>query len=104
MERDVISLDEIEEAAAPVDTVENPTEESVLENDVVEEVGEALGVTYQDDETLQAGAKETERDLHRWELDPASAEDYIERTHKHTEGPAGEILHMTHNGHTPHTK
>ena len=94
MERDVISLDEIEEKTAVVDTVENPTEESALENDVVDEVGQALGVTYQDDEALQAGGKETERDRHRWELDPASAEDYVERTHNRTDGPAGLIRHM----------
>ena len=98
MERDVISLDEIQE---PV--TETPDEESALDNEV-DELGAAVGLTYQDDEALRAGAKENERDAHRWELDPASAEDYVERTHHHAEGPAGEILHMTHNGRVPHVK
>lgn len=49
------------------------------QNDV-EENGQALGVTYQDDETLRVGEKERERDRHRWELDPASSDDYSDRT------------------------
>ena len=96
MEREIISLEEVEEAA------EVPTEEAALEADVVDEVGEAIGLTYQADESLRIGEKETERDQHRWELDPASAEDYVERTHQRTDGPAGEVLHMTHRGHIPH--
>lgn len=46
---------------------------------VVEEIGAALGVEYQDDEELKGAVKIEERDHHRWELDPASAEDYKER-------------------------
>jgi uncharacterized protein DUF6335 len=53
---------------------DNPTPDQ----DVVEEIGAALGVTYQDDEELKASEKIIERDRHRWELDPASAEDYNE--------------------------
>jgi Family of unknown function (DUF6335) len=53
---------------------DNPTPDQ----DVVDEIGAALGVTYQDDEELKASDKITERDKHRWELDPASAEDYNE--------------------------
>jgi hypothetical protein len=45
----------------------------------VEEIGKALGVTYADDEELKAGEKERDRDKHRWELDPASADDYNDR-------------------------
>lgn len=45
----------------------------------VQEMGEAMGVTYADDEELKAGEKERSRDKHRWELDPASADDYQER-------------------------
>jgi Family of unknown function (DUF6335) len=45
----------------------------------VEEMGEALGVTYADDEELKAGEKERSRDKHRWELDPASSDDYQDR-------------------------
>jgi hypothetical protein len=88
MERDVISLDEIKEPVA-----EAADEESALDNEV-DELGIALGLTYQDDEALRAGGKEEERDRHRWELDPASAEDYVERTHQHADGPAGVIRHM----------
>ena len=49
------------------------------EQNEVEEIGKALGVTYADDEPLRAGEKELERDKHRWELDPASSDDYQER-------------------------
>ena len=45
----------------------------------VQEMGEALGITYADDEELKAGEKERGRDKHRWELDPASSEDYKDR-------------------------
>ncbi len=51
---------------------DNPTPDQ----DIVDEIGAALGVTYQDDEELKAADKIIERDRHRWELDPASAEDY----------------------------
>jgi uncharacterized protein DUF6335 len=42
----------------------------------VEEMGQALGVSYEDNEELKASDKVVERDKHRWELDPASADDY----------------------------
>ena len=42
-------------------------------------IGASMGITYADDETLKVGEKERSRDLHRWELDPASSEDYRER-------------------------
>jgi hypothetical protein len=47
---------------------------------VVEDVGRALGVEYKDGEELKAADKVESRDRHRWELDPASSEDYPERT------------------------
>ena len=50
----------------------NPTPDQ----SVVEELGEALGVTYQDNEPLRVGDKVADRDRDRWELDPASAEDF----------------------------
>jgi uncharacterized protein DUF6335 len=53
----------------------NPTPDQ----DIVEEIGEALGVTYQDDEPLAMDEKLAKRDEQRWELDPASSEDYLER-------------------------
>lgn len=50
------------------------------ENNDVDNIGQAMGVTYQENEELKAGEKERSRDQHRWELDPASSEDYQERT------------------------
>lgn len=44
--------------------------------DVVDEIGRALGVEYADDEELQGGAEIAERDTHRWELDPSSKDDF----------------------------
>jgi hypothetical protein len=52
---------------------------STPDQNVVEELGDALGISYQIDEELHCGVKEEARDLHRWELDPASSEDYRER-------------------------
>jgi len=49
------------------------------DQDVVDELGRAAGVTYAADEPLRLEEKEAERDDERWELDPASAEDYEER-------------------------
>jgi hypothetical protein len=49
------------------------------DQDVVEEIGRAAGVTYQDNEPLKFGEKAAERDRARWELNPASSEDYQER-------------------------
>ena len=54
---------------------DNPTPDQ----DIVEDIGKALGVTYDDSEELKGSDKVVERDKHRWELDPASAEDYKER-------------------------
>lgn len=45
----------------------------------VDDIGRAMGVTYADDEELKVGEKERSRDKHRWELDPASSDDYNER-------------------------
>ncbi len=42
---------------------------------VVEDLGIALGIEYADDEPLDTVGKLRRRDEHRWELDPASAED-----------------------------
>jgi hypothetical protein len=49
------------------------------DNNQVEDIGAAMGVTYADDEPLKVGEKERERDRHRWELDPASSDDYKDR-------------------------
>lgn len=52
---------------------------------VVEEIGEALGLTYQDNEPLHTTDKVEERDRRRWELDPASSEDYSDRVNREGE-------------------
>jgi hypothetical protein len=54
---------------------DNPTPDQ----EVVDEIGKALGVEYQDSEELRGSDKVAERDKHRWELDPASSEDYRNR-------------------------
>ncbi|MDQ3419177.1 MAG: DUF6335 family protein, partial [Acidobacteriota bacterium] len=54
---------------------DNPTPDQ----DRVDDIGKALGVTYEDNEELKASDKIAERDRHRWELDPASSDDYKER-------------------------
>lgn len=47
--------------------------------DIVDEIGKALGVQYEDNEELKGEKKISDRDKKRWELDPASAEDYEDR-------------------------
>ena len=54
---------------------DNPTPDQ----EVVDEIGKALGVEYDDNEELKGSDKIVERDKHRWELDPASSEDYKNR-------------------------
>jgi hypothetical protein len=54
---------------------DNPTPDQ----DRVDDIGRALGVEYQDNEELRAADKISDRDKHRWELDPASSEDYPDR-------------------------
>ena len=54
---------------------DNPTPDQ----DVVDEIGKSLGLIYEDSEELQGANKITERDKHRWELDPASSEDFEDR-------------------------
>jgi hypothetical protein len=55
---------------------DNPTPDQ----DIVDEIGRAVGIEYQDTEELKGAAKLEERDRRRWELDPASAEDFQERS------------------------
>jgi hypothetical protein len=51
---------------------DNPTPDQ----DRVDDIGKALGVTYQDNEELQGGDEIGDRDAKRWELDPASSDDW----------------------------
>ena len=53
---------------------DNPTPDQ----DIVDDIGKALGVQYEDNEELKSEKKISDRDKKRWELDPASAEDYNE--------------------------
>jgi hypothetical protein len=46
------------------------------DQDVVDQLGEAVGLTYQDNEPLDTEKKVAKRDDRRWELDPASSEGY----------------------------
>lgn len=55
------------------------------DQDVVDELGEAVGLTYEDNEPLHTTEKVEERDRHRWELDPASSEDYNDRVNREGE-------------------
>jgi len=54
---------------------DNPTPDQ----DRVDDIGKALGVQYEDNEELKAADKIAQRDKHRWELDPASSDDYQDR-------------------------
>ena len=52
---------------------------STPDQDIVDDIGKALGVQYEDNEELKPADKVAERDKHRWELDPASSDDYKDR-------------------------
>jgi hypothetical protein len=54
---------------------DNPTPDQ----DIVDEIGRSLGLEYNDNEELKGADKVEARDRHRWELDPASSEDYNDR-------------------------
>lgn len=54
---------------------DNPTPDQ----DIVDDIGKAVGVQYQDNEELKGEKKLLERDKHRWELDPASSDDWEDR-------------------------
>jgi hypothetical protein len=58
----------------------NPTPDQ----DRVDEIGASVGITYEDNEPLKFGEKAAERDRNRWELNPASAEDYQQRRNDET--------------------
>jgi hypothetical protein len=54
---------------------DNPTPDQ----DIVDDIGKAVGIEYQDNEELKGADKLEKRDRKRWELDPASSEDWDER-------------------------
>ena len=54
---------------------DNPTPDQ----DIVDDIGRAVGLQYEDNEELKGEKKVADRDRKRWELDPASSEDYNDR-------------------------
>jgi hypothetical protein len=54
---------------------DNPTPDQ----DIVDDIGRAVGVQYNDNEELKGERKIADRDKHRWELDPASSDDWEDR-------------------------
>ena len=54
------------------------------DQDLVDEIGEAAGLTYKDYEPLDSDKKVLDRDRNRWELNPESATDGEE--HEEDEG------------------
>jgi len=55
------------------------------DENVVEEIGEEVGVTFEAGEPLRPIEKVGDRDRERWELDPASSEDYEQRVREDLE-------------------
>jgi hypothetical protein len=53
---------------------------STPDQDIVDEIGEAAGLNYRDDEPLDSDKKILDRDRNRWELNPESADDGAEDT------------------------
>ena len=49
------------------------------DQEIVDELGEAMGVGYLSGEPLHTTEKVEARDEHRWELDPASSEGFVGR-------------------------
>ena len=54
---------------------DNPTPDQ----DIVDDIGRAVGIEYQDNEELKSEEKVAKRDRNRWELDPASSDDWDDR-------------------------
>jgi hypothetical protein len=73
------------------------------DQDIVDEIGRAVGVTYEEGEPLRVGEKEHERDEHRWELNPASAEDFGSRSTEFARA-AEPILTMHHRDRYKHSE
>jgi len=77
---------------------ETPGGDNPMPNqDRVDDIGRALGVKYADEEELVGSDRIIERDRHRWELDPASAEDFGERIEPEIE-PEAEVEHEDEEG------
>jgi hypothetical protein len=57
------------------------------EQNVVDELGQAVGLTYSDDEPLNTEEKIAQRDRERMEFDPVTSEDYEERLREEFDEP-----------------
>lgn len=62
---------------------QNPTPDQ----SIVDEEGEAVGITYNDDEPLHTTDKLNKRDQNPWELNPASSPDFSERVKEEFNAP-----------------
>jgi hypothetical protein len=60
---------------------------STPDQDIVDDLGVAMGTEMRDREDFYGNDKYSQRDAKRWDLDPASSEDYSDRR----EGPAHSI-------------
>jgi uncharacterized protein DUF6335 len=60
------------------------------DQDVVDELGEAVGLTYKDDEPLEGEEKIRERDRNRWELNPESVGEDDDENEDELENPVEE--------------
>ena len=67
-----------DQAASGEETVGGST--PTPDQDLVDEIGRAAGVSYDDAEPLDMSEKLERRDDERWELHPASSEDFGERS------------------------
>lgn len=85
-------------ARLDVESWEQLADEELMAADAIEDVAvEDFGIVYEDWEELRFGeGRELERDQHRWELDPASAEDFPERNRGWRTGPALRWRHFGH--------
>jgi Family of unknown function (DUF6335) len=74
-----------DQAAGGEETVggSNPTPDQ----DLVDEIGRAVGVDYEDAEPLDMTGKVERRDEQRWELHPASSEDFAARNESYDVEP-----------------
>ncbi len=57
------------------------------DQDVVDELGKAVGLTYSDTEPLHTDDKLARRESDRWDLDPASDPEYAERVKEEFKEP-----------------
>ena len=66
---------------------------STPDQDIVDEIGEAAGLNYRDDEPLDSDKKILDRDRNRWELNPESADDGEEDEGSRLEAHQGKRLY-----------